>query len=132
MSFLERLSSADLQNPALSRRDLLGKTVAIAIVAATAPTAPTAPSKYPSPEFKIGDLVACDWVNDDEDEDEDEQITDYGEVCGMRWLPEAESIFPAKIWVYYIWWTHTTSKAWNPYPCYDGEATAASELRLVS
>ncbi|MEG5018533.1 MULTISPECIES: hypothetical protein [unclassified Microcoleus] len=135
MSFSERLSSADLQNPALSRRELLGKSASITLAAATKlPPKPPAPKKYPSPEFNIGDLVACDWVNDrdeDEDEDEGEHITDFGEVLGMRYLPESESIFPAKSWVYYIWWTDSTSKVWNPYPCYDGEPTEASSLRLV-
>lgn len=80
----------------------------------------------PLPQFKIGDLVAEDWLDED-----DENATDFGEVLGIRWLPEGHSSFAANTWVYYIYWTHSTTGSTYCYPCYDGEATEADRLRLV-
>ncbi|MEG4317696.1 MULTISPECIES: hypothetical protein [unclassified Microcoleus] len=79
------------------------------------------------PRFRIGDLVASDWVDEF-----DEDVVDFGEVLGLRWLPESHSGFPANSWVYYIYWTHSTCGADSCYPCYDGEPTGAEQLRLVS
>lgn len=45
-------------------------------------------SLYPPPEFKMGDLVAYDWEPDDDDAPE--FATDFGEILGMRWVPEAD------------------------------------------
>lgn len=81
----------------------------------------------PLPQFKIGDLVAEDWLDED-----DESATDFGEVLGIRWLPEGHSSFPANTWVYYVYWTHSTIGSASCYPCYDGEPTEARQLRLVS
>src|SRR4028118_730043 len=161
MSFFGFLSSSDLRNFALSRRELLGKSLAIGAVLLWPKPQPKssypppefkmgdlvasdwepdeedddAPdsqpkSSYPPPEFKMGDLVASDWEPDEEDDDAPDSATDFGEVLGMRWLPEAESCFAANTWVYYIWWTHST---WDgtAYPCYDGEQTRGCDLRLV-
>lgn len=127
MPFSERLSSTDLQTSALSRRDLLVKSSAIAVAAAKLVPQFSVPKAYPVPQFNIGDLVASDWVDEF-----DQDATDFGEVLGVRWLPEAQSIYPAKIWVYYIYWTHSTCGSLSCYPCYDGEPSAASELTLVS
>jgi hypothetical protein len=86
----------------------------------------------PLPQFKIGDLVAEDWINDSDDEDgEDEHYTEFGEVLGVRWLPEGHSCYPANVWLYYICWTHSTCPGYS-YPCYDGEPTEADRLRLVN
>ena len=86
----------------------------------------------PLPQFKIGDLVAEDWINDSDDENgEDENYTEFGEVLGVRWSPEACSCYPANTWLYYIRWTHSTCPGYS-YPCYDGEPTEAKQLRLVS
>jgi len=128
MTFSERLSDSDEQTSALSRRDLLGKFSAITVTVATAKLLPQLliPQSYPSPKFNIGDLIASDWVDEF-----DEDVTDFGEVLGMRYLPEPESIFPANTWVYYIRWTHTTTGLSACYPCYDGEATTGDDLRLV-
>lgn len=132
MSFSERLSSADLQTSALSRRELLGKSSAIALTAATKLLPKqSAPSKYPLPEFKIGDLVAYDWEPDDDDAPE--FATDFGEILGMRWVPEPDGhCLAANTWVYYIRWTHSSCPDILPEPCYDGEPTYSSDLRLVS
>lgn len=81
----------------------------------------------PLPQFKIGDLVAEDWLDE-----YDEPSTDFGEVLGLRWSPEAYSSYPANIWLYYIYWTHSTTGSAYCYPCYDGEPTEAHRLRLVS
>jgi hypothetical protein len=131
MSFLRRLSAdSDLQqNSVLSRRELLGKSLVIGAAVLVPKSQPK--SSYPSPEFKIGDLVASDWEPDEEDDDAPDSATDFGEVLGMRWLPEAESCFAANTWVYYVWWTHSTCGG-TCYPCYDGEPTQGCDLRLVS
>jgi hypothetical protein len=129
MSFFGFLSSADSQDSVLSRRELLGKSLAIG--AASLLLKSQLKSSYPSPEFKIGDLVASDWEPDDDDAPE--FATDYGEVLGMRWMPQAEGNWtPAHTWVYYIYWTHGTCGSDICYPCYDGEPTRACDLRLVS
>jgi hypothetical protein len=129
MSFFGFLSSPDSQNFALSRRKLLGKSLAIG--AASLLSKPQSKSSYPLPEFKIGDLVASDWEPDEEDDDAPDSATDFGEVLGMRWVPESESGFAPNTWVYYIYWTHSTSDCYSCYPCYDGEPTRGCDLRLV-
>jgi hypothetical protein len=128
MSFSERLSNADEQTSALSRRDLLGQISAIAVTATGAKLLPqiAIPAKYPLPKFSIGDLVAENWI----DEFGKEQ-TDFGEILGMRWLPEGHSCFEANTWVYYIYWTHNTCGSEFCYPCYDGEPTRGCDLRLA-
>jgi hypothetical protein len=129
MSFLSRLPGSGLQNFAFSRRELLGKLSVIGAALLLLKSQPK--SSYPSPEFKIGDLVASDWEPDDDDAPE--FATDYGEVLGMRWMPQAEGNWtPAHTWVYYIYWTHGTCGSDICYPCYDGEPTRACDLRLVS
>ena len=129
MPFSERLSSADLQNSAYSRRSMLGKLFTTAVVTAAAKRSPNIPSpkSYPLPEFNIGDLVASNWKGEF-----GEDVVDFGEVLGVRYLPEAQSVFSANTWVYYIYWTHSTCGCDFAYPCYDGDPSAASELRLVS
>jgi len=151
MSFSGRMSSADSQFLTFPRRELLQKFGgALILVAApksslksstpepspklsTPEPSPklSTPKAYPLPEFNIGDLVASDWEPDEEDDDAPDSATDFGEVLGMRWLPEAESCFAAKTWVYYVWWTHSTCDG-TCYPCYDGEPTRGCDLRLVS
>ena len=85
----------------------------------------------PLPKFKIGDLVASDWEPDDDDAPE--CATDFGEILGVRWLPEAEGSWsPAHTWVYYVYWTHSTCGCDISYPSYDGESTRECDLRLVS
>ena len=129
MSFFGFLSArAGSRDSAFSRRELLGKSLTIGAVFLLPESQPK--SSYPSPEFKIGDLVASDWEPDEEDYDAPEFATDFGEVLGMRWLPEAESCFAANTWVYYVWWTHSTCDG-TCYPCYDGEPTRGCDLRLV-
>jgi hypothetical protein len=129
MSFFGFLSArAGSRDSALSRRELLGKSLMIGAVFLLPESQPN--SSYPLPEFKIGDLVASDWEPDEEDYDAPEFATDFGEVLGMRWLPEAESCFAANTWVYYVCWTHSTCDG-TCYPCYDGEPTRGCDLRLV-
>jgi hypothetical protein len=136
MPFLGRLSDLDSQqNPALSRRELLRKSLAIGAVSLLPKSQPQPQpqpkSSYPSPEFKIGDLVASDWEPDDDDAPE--LATDYGEILGMRWLPEPDGSWaPARTWVYYVYWTHGTCGSDICYPCYDNEPTRACDLRLVN
>jgi hypothetical protein len=130
MPFLGRLSDLDSQqNPALSRRELLVKSLAIGAVSLL-PADSQSKFPYPPPEFKIGDLVASDWEPDDDDAPE--WATDYGEILGMRWLLNPEGSWaPAHTWVYYVNWTHGTCGSDICYPCYDGELTRACDLRLV-
>jgi hypothetical protein len=87
----------------------------------------------PLPGFNIGDLVASDWIDEF-----GEEVTDFGEVVGLCYLPECESYYrernclAANEWAYYIYWTHSSSGPHISFPCFDGEAVAASELRLVT
>lgn len=129
MSFLERLSSAGSQSFAFSRRAALGKLLATAVMTTASKRSPklTALKSYPLPEFAIGDLIASDWKGE-----LGEDIVDFGEILGVRYLPEAQSVFPANTWVYYIYWTHSTCGCESAYPCYDGDPSAASELRRIS
>jgi len=127
MTFFGFLSSSASQDSACSRRELLGKSLAIGVVSLLPEF--QSQSLYPLPEFKIGDLVASDWEPDDDEAPE--LATDFGEILGMRWLPETENGFPANAWVYYVRWTHGTCGPDICYPCYDGEPTSGSELRLV-
>lgn len=133
MSFSGRLSSAEPQTSAFSRRNMLGKLFATAVATAAAKRSAesSAPKKYPLPKFSVGDLIASDW-EDNEDEDAPDLGTDFGEILGMRWLPECESCYDAKTWVYFVRWTHSTIGASSAYPCYDGEPSRECDLRLVS
>jgi len=129
MSFFGFLSSSDSQDSALSRRDLLGKLSAIGAVSLLPKSQPK--SSYPLPEFKMGDLVAYDWEPDDDDTPD--FATDFGEILGMRWMPEPDGYcLIGNAWVYFIRWTHSTCPDFIPEPSYDGEPTYSFDLRLVS
>jgi hypothetical protein len=144
MSFLGRQSATGVANFKFSRRELPGKLFAIGAVLLLPkpqpeiPVTPTEVQSKPQPEalitptevqpqFKIGDLVAEDWVNDD-----DEVNTEFGQVLGMAYFKTAQSCFEANSWVYYVNWTSSTSDADFAYPTYDQEPSRESDLRLVS
>jgi hypothetical protein len=137
MAFLGRLPGSGLQNFAFSRRELLKKLSAIGAVSLLSKPQPKSlepqsKSSYPLPEFKIGDLVASDWMPDEEDWDAPSSATDFGEILGMRYVLEPESAWVApNTWLYYVVWTHSTCNGTN-YPCYDGEPTRGCDLRLIS
>ena len=143
MTFLQSLSATDLQTLTFPRRELPTKLLAIALVLllpkpqreVSATPAEVQPKPQPEvlaiptevqPKFKIGDLVAEDWVNDD-----DEVDTEFGQVLGMAYFKKAQSCFEANTWVYYVNWTHSTSDADFAYPTYDQEPSRESDLRLV-
>jgi hypothetical protein len=129
MSFLGRLSDSDWQTSALSRRELLVKTFAIG--AASLLPKHQLKFSYPSPEFKIGDFVAYDWEPDDDDAPD--FATDFGEILGMRWVPEPDGYcLIGNAWVYFVRWTYSTCPDLIPEPSYDGEPTYSFDLRLVS
>jgi len=111
------------------RRELLQKAAALASLCLLPKSQPT--SLYPSPEFKIGDLVAQDWEpNDDE---APEFATDFGEILGMRWIPEPDSYCSvANTWVYFVRWTHSTCPGCLPEPYCAGELTLSSDLLVAS
>jgi hypothetical protein len=128
---MSRFSTEPL-NFACSRRELPGKLFAIA-GALLLPerrseilVTPTFPTEV-QPKFKIGDLVAEDWPNEN-----DEVETDFGQVLGMAYFETAQSCFEANSWVYYVNWTSSTSRAGFTYPTYDQEPSRESDLRLVS
>jgi len=144
MTFLQSLSATDLQTLTFPRRELPGKLLALVLVLLLpkpqreVSATPTEVQPKPQPEvlaipievqpkFKIGDLVAEDWVNDD-----DEVETEFGQVLGMAYFKKAQSCFEANTWVYYVNWTHSTSDADFAYPTYDQEASRESDLRLSS
>ena len=129
MTFLQGLSSAGLQTSVISRRFALGKLFATAVATAAAKRSAKspAPKSYPAPEFNIGDAVAWDWKGEAE-----EDFTEFGEVFGLRYLPEPESPSRPEGWVYYINWTHSNCFEDFSFPYYDGEPILGSELRLVS
>ena len=117
------------QHFTFTRRDFVWKAASLASLCILSKPQPR--SLYPSPEFKMGDLVAYDWEPDDDDALE--FATDFGEILGMRWVPEPDGYSCAvKTWVYYVKWTHSTCPDVLPEPQYDGEPTLASDLRLVS
>jgi hypothetical protein len=117
----------------LPRRDFLQKAVSAALPFLIPRSQPVDSffGSRPLPQFKIGDLVASDWEPDDDDAPE--FATDFGEILGMRWLPQAEGSWsPAHTWVYYVYWTHGTCGSDICYPCYDGESSRECDLRLVN
>lgn len=60
------------------RRELLQKIASAALLFFVPRIQPvTLSQSYPSPVFNIGDLIASDWVNDD-DEDAPDFATDFG------------------------------------------------------
>jgi hypothetical protein len=122
--------STERQKFACSRRELPGKLFAIA----GALLLPERQSKISvsqtevQPKFKVGDLIASDWVDEF-----DQDSTDFGEIMGMRWVAQPDSFSSSpKTWVYFVRWTRTTNGADSAYPCYDGEPTRECDLRLVS
>jgi hypothetical protein len=146
---MSRFSNSEPLNFACSRRELPGKLFAIAgllllperqpkvLVTPTEGQQPKPQLEVPvtptevQPKFKIGDLVAEDWVNDEDDNDKLE--TDFGQVLGMAYFQEAQQqYFEAHSWVYYVNWTSSTSDADLAYPTYDQEPSRESDLRLVS
>lgn len=128
MSFLGRLPVTGLQALTFPRRELPGKLLAFAL-ALLLPERRSevlvAPTEV-QPKFKIGDLVAEDWVDDD-----DEVNTEFGQVLGMAYFKKAQSCFEANTWVYYVNWTSSTSDADFAYPTYDQEPSRECDLRLV-
>jgi len=129
MSFLGRQPATGMANFKFSRRELPGKLFAIAgalLLPERRSEVLLAPTKV-QPKFKIGDLIAADWVDEF-----DKDVVDFGEVLGTRYLPTGHSGFAANTWVYYINWTHSTCGADFCYPCYDGEPSRECDLRLVS
>jgi hypothetical protein len=121
MSFFGCKSVADLQNLiVLPSWELPKKLLAIV------PLLLWRPHPYPLPKFKIGDLVADDWVDEF-----DKKSTDFGEVRGICYLPEEYFGYPANTWVYFIYWTHTTCEGSLGYPCFAGEPTRGDQLKQV-
>jgi hypothetical protein len=128
MTFLQSLSATDLQTSTFPRRELPGKLLAF-VLALLLPKPEREALVTPTevqPKFKIGDLVAEDWINDD-----DKVETEFGQVLGMAYFKKAQSCFEANSWVYYVNWTHSTSDADFVYPTYDQEPSRDSDLRLV-
>jgi hypothetical protein len=116
------------------RRELFQKVAAVALPFVVLPRLSVFPplKGRPQPVFNIGDLIASDWIDEF-----DEDVTDFGEVVGLCYLPECDSFFrernclSANDWAYYIYWTHSTCGPDISFPCFDGEAISAQELRLV-
>jgi len=126
---MSRFSTEPL-NFVCSRRELPGKLFAIAgaLLLPKRRSEILATPTEVQPKFKIGDLVAEDWVND-----EDKVDTEFGQILGMSYFKEAQKgYFEANTWVYYVNWTHSTSDADFAYPTYDQEPSRESDLRLVS
>jgi hypothetical protein len=129
--------STEPLNFACSRRELLGKLLAIAGALllpksqVELPKSQVESSAHLLPKFNVGDLVAQDWKP--EDDDAPESATDFGEILGMRWIPEPDAYCSVgKTWVYYIRWTHSTCPGCLTEPYSDGEPTYSSDLRLAS
>jgi len=125
---MSRFSTEPL-NFACSRRELPGKLFAIAgaLLLPERRSEVLATPTETQAKFKIGDLVAEDWVNEDDQVD-----TEFGQVLGMAYFSKAQSCFEANTWVYYVNWTHNTCGAEFSYPSYDQEPSRESDLRLVT
>ena len=134
---MSRLFQSDSQNFACSRRELPGKLFVIvgALLLPKSqvelPRSQVESSTHPLPEFNVGDLVAQDW--NPEDDDAPESATDFGEILGMRWIPEPDGYCSiGNTWVYYIRWTHSTCPGCLTESYCDGEPTYSSDLRLAT
>jgi hypothetical protein len=126
---MSRFSTKEPLNFTCSRRELPGKLLAIAgalLLPERRSEVLAIPTKV-QPKFKIGDLVAEDWLDE-----YDAVATDFGQVLGMAYFLQAQSCFEANSWVYYVNWTHSTSGPDFAYPTYDQEPSRESDLRLVS
>src|SRR4028118_1547268 len=128
MSFLGRLSSVNSQSFVCSQSELLGKLFVMAVATAAASRSRKAliPGVYPLPKFNIGDWVAEDWIDEF-----DNEVTDFGQVTGICYLPEEYFDCPANTWVYFIHWIRASSGLDSCYPCFDGQPKQADHLRLV-
>jgi len=130
---MSRFSNSEPLNFACSRRELPGKLFAIAgalLLPKLQPEAPVTATEE-QPKFKIGDLVAYDWKPDDDDAPD--SATDFGEILGMRWVPEPDGqCLIINTWVYYIRWTHSSCPHILLNSSYDGEPTYSSDLRLAT
>jgi hypothetical protein len=82
----------------------------------------------PKPKFQFGDLVACDWVNDDDlSEDFGANYHYEGIIMGMVWSPKGWNI---KGWVYHVKWVKDRSCQLNIVG--QIEETHESELKRVA
>jgi hypothetical protein len=128
MPFLGRQPAAGMANLKFSRRELPGKLFVIAgalLLPERRSKVLAAPTEV-QPKFKIGDLVAEDWLDED-----DVVKTEFGQILGMSYFKTAQSCFEANSWVYYVNWLSSTSDADFAYPTYDQEPSRESDLRLV-
>jgi len=133
MSFFGFLSSADSQGLALSRRELLRKSLAIGAVTLSPksdvkPLSPAfiLPQKYPAPKFAIGDQILSPCDEGDLDLDEEHDIPpEFGEIMGVCWNPKNET------WEYVVKWTSGDASSCT-YPVFDEALLCESSLRLVS
>lgn len=81
----------------------------------------------PVPRFNIGDLIACDWVDEVGDD-----ITELGEVVGLCYLYEGGRSYPDNNWVYYIRWTHSSVENDFPqFPCFEWEPSTGDDWRCI-
>jgi hypothetical protein len=128
MSLIGRLSSSSSQNFACSRRELPGKLFAIgaALLLPERRGEVSVTQTEVQPKFKVGDLIASDWVDEF-----GKSFVDFGEILGLRYFAKGQSSFAANTWVYYVNWTHSTCGLDYLYPCYDQEASRECDLRLV-
>jgi hypothetical protein len=129
MSFLGRQPATGVANFKFSRRELPGKLFAIAgalLLPERRSELLVTPTEV-QPKFKIGDLVAEDWLDEN-----DEVATEFGQILGMAYFKKAQSCFEANTWVYYVNWTHSTADAKFAYPTYDQEPSRESDLRFAS
>ena len=80
-------------------------------------------SALPRPQFAIGDRVAEDWESDDA-RGVHHAGTDFGEIVGVRWMPDDRD------WGYFVHWLSSTDET---YDCehYEAEPINESNLRLV-
>lgn len=126
--------NASAQHFTFFRRDFFQKVRVVVLPFLVLPRLSAVPpiKGRPLPEFNIGDLIAQDWLTEF-----DENMTDFGEVIGLCYLPSGKGVIGnckgllGNTWTYYIYWTHSTCDSDISYPCFDGEPSAARELRLV-
>jgi hypothetical protein len=121
MASLGHLSGAELQNLMVLPWELSEKLLAIVPLLWWWRS-----HSYPSPQFKVGDFVAEDWVDEF-----DNNATDFGEVRGLCYLPVNYFGYPANTWVYFIYWKHTTCGKSSAYPYFGGEPILGHRLKLV-
>ncbi|XZN90101.1 MAG: hypothetical protein ACM65M_21070 [Microcoleus sp.] len=127
MTFLDDCLCGRSQHLTFPRRELLQKAASYALLlfASRPKSVVKLPTKYPAPDFAIGDKVASYWPADTYDDDGNVPGPEIGEVTGICWHPTSHQ------WKYQINWTSGACEAWA-YPNFEELLSDASDLERLA